>query len=223
MPLKRQADEKQRAWRRVCRQRYRERLRSAPEIPMHPKNDPKSDRVCCLQNSGLCHTMGSKHHRSNKKCWMFPQICEHCNAVRAGASEDDKMNASLNPVGLLSSNEDSAKAQPWLPDLRSMSNGISVQQNSNIYALTNPSVIDDRTPREVATQAANETIRALSIRPHHNKQMVESIEEEPSFSLPQTPPATPPTGFLDKQERIDLEQRQNRSQAPSPEACEMRA
>lgn len=167
--------------------------------------------------------MGSKHHRSNKKCWMFPQICEHCDAVRAGASENDKMNASLNQVRLLPSNEDSAKAQPWLPDLRSMFNGISVQQYRNIYALTNPSVIDDRTPREVATQAANETIRALSIRPHHNKQMVQSIEEEPSLSLPQTPPAMPPTGFLDKQERIDLEQRQNRSQAPSPETCEMRA
>jgi len=166
--------------------------------------------------------MGSKHHRSNKKCWMFPQICEHCDAVRAGASEDDKMNASSKPVRPLSSEEDSAKAQPSLTDLRSMFNEVSVQQNSSIHTLTNLSAIDDRTPREVAIQASNETIRALGVRPHHNKRMVESIEKELLSSLPQTPPATPPTGFLDKQERIDLEQRQNRSQAPSPDACEMR-
>ncbi|KAK5079497.1 hypothetical protein LTR70_009456 [Exophiala xenobiotica] len=192
MPLKRQADEKERAWRRVYRQRYRERLCSTPRTPMHPKNDPKSDR-----------------------------ICEHCDAVRAGASEDGEMNASLKPVRLLSSDEDSAKAHPSLTDLRSMFNGVSVQQNSNIHTLTNPSVIDDRTPREVAIQASNETIRALGVRPHHNQRIVESIEKEPSSSLPQTPPATPLTGFLDKQERIELKQRLNRSHAPSPEACEM--
>lgn len=223
MPLKRQADEKQRAWKKVFRQKYRERLRSAPGVPMHPKNDPKSDRVCCLQSSGLCHTMGRKHHRSNKKCWLFPQICEHCDTVRAGASEADKMDMLLSPAKLLSSDKDSVKDQRLLSGLHSTSNEASVQHNSIFHASANSSMIIDRTPRAVATKAANEAVRALGFEPHHREEILDSIEKDPSSSLPQTPPATPPSAYLGKQELLDLEQRLIRSQAPSPEACGMRA
>lgn len=76
-------DSQRLAYRRAIRKSYRERVQSAPKITMHPRNDPKSDRICCLQSSGLCRSMSSKHHRRNKKCWLSPETCEHCEAVKS--------------------------------------------------------------------------------------------------------------------------------------------
>lgn len=181
---------------------------------MHPKNDPKSDQVCCLQSSGLCHNMGSKHHRSNKKCWLFPRICEHCGAVRVASSTDKKQRALAGSGGYVSYEKIFLEAQPPLSDPRVITNDAVVQHNNRIDASTTPEAIDGCSPREAATQAANEAVRGINISLQYRKQLAESIEKQLPLSLPQTPPA----GMSEGDDLIDLGQRIIRSQAPSPES-----
>lgn len=242
MPLKRQADEKQRAWRRVFRQKYRERLRSAPGVPMHPKNDPKSDRVCCLQSSGLCQTMGSKHHRRNKKCWLFPYLCEHCDAVRAVSSEDDELTTPLTPAVVeksLAENKEQYSTRSVVPSLNDMANQASVDLNNRFristsincepdavspeaHSLMIPTIMDSSTPEQAATQTADQSLGRAVIRSQQEREIVDSIEDEPPLAWPQTPPATPPTLSMGEHELLDFEQRVLRSQAPSPDAYRSR-
>lgn len=185
---------------------------------MHPKNDPKSDQVCCLQSSGLCHNVGSKHHRSNKKCWLFPGICEHCDAVRVASSKDTKQRALEGSGGYVSYEKIFFEAQPPLSDPTVITNDAIVQHNNRIDASTTREAIDGRSPREVATQAANEAVRGISISLQYRKQLAKSIEKQLPLSLPQTPPATPPAWISKRDDLMDLGQRIIRSQAPSPES-----
>ncbi|KAK5098868.1 hypothetical protein LTS08_006246 [Lithohypha guttulata] len=75
--------------RRALREAAREKRRSETGSLMHKRDDPKNDRLCCLQSSGLCRNLGSKHHRKNKKCWLYPQTCSHCLSVQLRAEGDD--------------------------------------------------------------------------------------------------------------------------------------
>jgi len=219
MPLKHHADEKQRVWRRVFRQKYRERLRKAPGVLMHPKNDSNSDRICCLQSSGLCQTMGSKHHRSNKKCWSFPETCEHCSAIRAASAEKEISNASREPAILSPSDTVSPKDQLSLSDPGGISNEASIQWNNTVQVSILPAVVEDWIPETVVMGVANQAVAGISIRPQHKEQSIESIEQLQSPDFPQTTPVASPIGLIHGHDLIDLEQRMLRSQAPSPESC----
>lgn len=45
------------------------------------------DRLCCLGDELACQRLGSKHHRTNSRCWNYPKTCYHCDLV---ASVDSK-------------------------------------------------------------------------------------------------------------------------------------
>ena len=185
---------------------------------MHPKNDSDSDQICCLQSSGLCHTIGSKHHRSNKKCWSFPRTCEHCNAIRAASAEKGYSSASPESAVLSTPGIVPLKGQLWLSDPVSISNKGNIEQNSMVRPSIVPAVVDDCTTRAITTQVTIQAIVGMGVGAQHEEQTSDSIEQLQSLELLQTTPVPPRTRLMHEDDLVDLEQRMIRSQAPSPES-----
>ena len=102
---------KRQAHRRYWRQKHLERLSRPSHGSMHQESG--KERLCCLQSSGLCHTMGSKHHRRNKTCWLAPAICQHCDNVRRMSLEGLTSPDTPTLDKFMSEQPNIAQSQQW--------------------------------------------------------------------------------------------------------------
>ena len=183
--------------RRLIRAAVREKRKSWTGSPMHPKQDPKSDKICCLGSLGLCHSMGSQRHRRNKQCWLYPERCSHCQQVEVQRGEEQRSSipeeegsSGDEPVDHFSLStivvklEDAAQSDSHgvLHDRSVYLNGIIPSVNGHKPYVNPTNVVQDALTAEDTTHCASDNLSE------------------------------------DKEDLDDMERRHVRSQAPSPKA-----
>lgn len=109
---------------------------SEPIQEIHQKDIEKFDRLCCLGDELACQRLGSKHHRTNTRCWTYPKICYHCDLV---ASVDSKtrllyMTSIQIQLGTLNAPSIPVKVRSLSKKVRSV-NGQSFQNNRRTRAI----------------------------------------------------------------------------------------
>lgn len=205
-------------------------VKSEPTQEGRPVDVDKFDRLCCLGDELACQRLGSKHHRTNTRCWTHPKTCYHCDLI---ASVDSKtkllymtsvqvqlgtIKASSSLVNVKSlSKARSVNGQSFCTNRRTRSK--RVRQSEVMPELDTPGRLrkvchikpdEDTEMRNITRGIINPD---FYMRSNPNR-LVRSIEDY-------VPAATGAAEFAGRDEsygrdRFDCEQ-YHRSQAPSPE------
>lgn len=210
---------------------HRERLKKETGSLMHPRQNPKSDHLCCVKSEGLCRNIGAKHHRRNKQCWNFPDLCLHCKEAKADPRPESPgvKRVPIKSEPVLEAQSPQQTIKPKL--LNQLINERCVGANSKSVTIKrsqSASTISPYLPGAnpnlniglVLPELGTTSVGSRHLKEPYPSNMVYTIEfddDEPSdretFEL-----STPDLKTIN-----DLEKRRVRSHAPSPECANRRA
>lgn len=192
---------------------------------LHSNGLEKFETVCCLRGEIACQRLDTKHHRTNTRCWVHPNICYHCSVV--AASKDHRWGDSQLNSGQAeetrSDEQTSSLTTNDAPDHSHLVTGRSLQANEERSHLVSD-CIDDWESDYASTKFGNSgspsmkgVILMVDLK-HENVSegpclfsstgcVINSIEES---ELEESKPL---------QEGCFDHGRNRRSRAPSPEMC----
>lgn len=217
---------------RAQRAVHRDRIRKETGSLMHSKQDPKSDFLCCIKSEGLCRTIGAKHHRRNKQCWNFANLCLHCTRARSAIDQENR-----SPGGVASKSGPSQKTgseQEMTPTiLNQIINKVSVAVNDKSTLMMDgfeqASPLLSCKSEDFSGETRQETSQQVPVSedgPQETRQapldhVVYTIEDEDEKPPKREDGHASP--LLDPMIIHDLERRRARSAAPTPESMAQRA